>query len=165
MKLIDEKGKLFGIINYFDLLMIILIGVIASGLLYVKNNNITEVIGQNQQKEIIVDFFVSGVRDVTVNNIDVGDVVKNNETHKEIGTVIEKEVTAKEETIVLKSGEVKEVLIPDRYDMLLRVKGFGEVNNDGVMMANKDCKIGLLMTIDSSRIQTTPVVYGLEIVK
>ncbi|MCT4632121.1 MAG: DUF4330 domain-containing protein [Firmicutes bacterium] len=165
MKFIDEKGRIFGLVNYFDLLVILLIGVLAAGLLYVKNNNITEVINSNQQKEVIIDFYVSGVRNVTVDNIEVGDIVKNSETRKVLGEVIEKTVGPKQETIVLKSGQVKKVDIPDKYDMILRVKGFGDVNGDEIMLANKDCKIGLLMTIESPKIQTTPVIYGLEIVE
>ena len=73
MKIIDKKGRLFGLINIVDLLIIILLlALVAVG---VKRFGNKAAVGEATTKKGVITAEIKDVRDVTAKNVKVGDPI------------------------------------------------------------------------------------------
>ena len=85
MKLIDSRGRLFGKINIFDLLVFVFIcTVIILSYRYFFNSNF--LINQDNT-QLQVELFIHDVRNVTDNAIKTGDIIKFSENGQIIGEI------------------------------------------------------------------------------
>ena len=73
MKLIDGKGKIFGIINIIDLLVILLIVAVVAR--FAMKTNTTPLTAETKNIEVVLH--VKEVRDATANVIKEGDIVRD----------------------------------------------------------------------------------------
>lgn len=161
MKLIDKKGKIFGLINYVDLIVILCIALVAAKFLVVdKVHEDIVVVNSNQEVNFVIE--INGIRDISVNSVNVGDVFKDDKTKAALGEVIEKEVTKAKMATTNSQGEVIYAEIPDRYVMHLRMKGKGTINDSEIKVGGTVLQIGKLLTIDSKVNKFEGVVIGLD---
>ncbi len=86
MKIINEKGKLFGIINIIDLTVLLVVGLIlVGGAKRMKSKPIIV----NDETKAIITYEVSDIRMVSVENIVVGDSLYHYDKGGYIGEIIE----------------------------------------------------------------------------
>jgi len=163
MKLLDSKGNLFGKVNYFDVLVVLLIIVLVVGFVGLRKSENLNVIDIIDQKEINLTLYIGGVRDVTVDNLNVGDVIRSGETKKVIGEIIEKQVVNQQITTTNLNGEVVINEVPDKFDVTIIIKAKGTINSNDVTVANKIIKIGMYLPIETKVIKTNPIVFGIEL--
>lgn len=89
MKIIDKRGRLFGLINIIDLFIsIMLIVLIGFGAYKVLKVNPT--VAVNTQKVTMV-YFIQEVRDVTFNAIEEGEIAKDYDKNTVYGKIVKKE--------------------------------------------------------------------------
>jgi hypothetical protein len=160
------KKGLFKKFHRLDVILLVII-IAAAGLAFnyfvleggSLNMNLSE------PKTVELTLLIPGVRKPTVDNIEVGDIVKSGETNKILGEIVDKKVENAKMTTTDSSGQVKEVELINKYDCTIVVRGSADITSHDIMMANKDVKIGQLLEITTQRIETTPVIFGIEIIE
>lgn len=130
-----KNGKLFGKINLFDLLVILLILVLVVGIGY-KFLVIDKEVAKNTV-EVTYDLKIETVRDVTVNAFREGDTVYHYKLEEPIGAVSAVNTSPAMDTLDTLSGEALSVPVEDRYDLVVTVKGTAVRQDDGNLMMGK----------------------------
>lgn len=165
IRLIKNK-KIFGVIHYFDLIVILVILslVVLGGSLVYKSDDL-QVDVLNTNRDYAIEFLLSGVREATYNNISPGDLIYVSETNKAVGHVKSIDVIDHELISINSSGKIVKAVHPSKKDVYIIIEGSGSKNGSNITMGNKIIKIGNLMEIYNDLVETTPVIYGIEEIK
>ena len=128
MKLIDEKGRIFGKISLIDIIVVALAAVLALGLyarFFVNEKTALVMAGDKFTYEIKI----SSVRTFTADALQVGDKLweKDNDTY--IGTITDVRREPATQVMKLLDGSYEVVPAENRYDVYLTVEGEGLVSN------------------------------------
>ena len=117
MKIIDEKGKLFGIVNIIDLCIVLFVAVVAAVVvMFFSANTSTE--SQVTQKRIMIEVTAieKDLCDAMVKDRKIFDKIQN----KALGTLVDVKVEPSVEYNLSKdTGEHIESEVPNRYDAQL----------------------------------------------
>lgn len=119
MKIINEKGKLFGIINIIDLLIIIFVALVAwvMVMFFSSNSNIAQ---ETKKCRITIEMTAQEkyLYDAIVEDKQIFDKIQN----QPLGTLVDKRIEpCVEYNVVPATGEYKETDVPDRYDIELDI--------------------------------------------
>ncbi|MDO5713765.1 MAG: DUF4330 domain-containing protein [Tissierellia bacterium] len=138
MKIIDKKGRLFGVINIIDLLFILIIlGAIFGG---VKRFGGTKIINE-PEKQGHAKYMIQNVRQVTVDNIRKGDKVYHYDKGTYIGEIDNIEVEPYREQTEYQ-GKFYMSEIPERFVVYIDVAcDIGE-NDQTYTIGGEQTKIG-----------------------
>lgn len=161
MRLIDDKGRIFGLINYVDLIVILLIALVGVKFLVIDKVQ-QDVAVLNNNQEINFTFEVNGIRDISVDSVKVGDVFKDKDTKGILGEVVNKEVVKAKMATTDSEGKVIYSEIPDRYIMKLTFKGNGTITDREIKAGSTVLQIGKFITIDSKVNRFEGVVVGID---
>jgi hypothetical protein len=127
MKLIDEKGKMFGKINAIDLGIIVLILVLCFGTYYkffkLENTSVSKAM-----EPIKYDVKIQGCRVYLKDAIKNGDTLYDKTSGNAIGTIVEVKAEPAKQDLQLLNGTYKECEIPSRFDLTLTVEAQGSEN-------------------------------------
>lgn len=140
MRLIDEKGRLFGKINVFDLLVIVLLVALIGGVGY-KYAIVDNTIIVNDS-EIGVKLWVEDVRQVTVDVINVGDIIREYDSNQIFGEVVDKQVTQHYEPVETADGRIVNAPVEGKYDVYLTLKSRGIVTDNAISIGSKEVRMG-----------------------
>ncbi|SHM58532.1 protein of unknown function [Caldanaerovirga acetigignens] len=138
MSFIDKKGRLFGLINVIDLLVIILVVAVAARFVLnpQKNSSVAE------EKTIQVVMLVKDVRDATAKVIKEGDIVRETKTNNLLGKVTKVEVKPAETLVNTADGRVLSVLNPVLKDVYVTVEGSATVGENAIVLGGTEIRIG-----------------------
>ena len=120
MKIMDEKGKLFGIINIIDL-CILLFGalVIAVVVIFFSANTTMDAAVKQTKITIEVTAIEKDLCDAIRPNKNIFDRIQN----KALGKLVDVKVEPSEEyNISIETGEHVKTNVPDRYDVILEIE-------------------------------------------
>ncbi|SHJ61939.1 DUF4330 domain-containing protein [Paramaledivibacter caminithermalis] len=165
MKIIDEKGRIFGLINYLDLMVLLIVALLAGKFFVLDNDeNAKELLQSQSNKEILLTYYIKGIKEISVNSVKEGDVFRDVETGSILGEVVKKEVANSQIQTTDTEGNVIYSIIPDRYDLILTLKSKGNVTETDrdIKVSNVDVQIGRSMLIESKLIRFMAVIYGIE---
>lgn len=140
MSVIDKKGRLFGKINILDFVIIIVILtlVIASANKILNINTDTSL----DTKSIKVKLLVREREEFSLENIKVGDIIKEYDTGFIFGEISDIEVVPATKEVKTVNGEVNRAVIPERYDMFIIVDANAVVTENAIVSGNKELRIG-----------------------
>lgn len=159
MKIINEKGKLFGIINVIDLsVLLILALLIVGGAKRMK----TKPIIVSEETEAIVDFQVTDVRMASVENIVVGDPVYHYDKGGYLGEIIEVSYEPYREPLE-KDGEWINAVVPEKYIVDFKVEASVKDNPDVILVGGEQTRIGTQYRLKNKKIAFFGTVLGFEI--
>lgn len=145
MKIINEKGKLFGLINIFDLLIILL--VVAVGTFgYLKMSKKESPVALNEQ-EISVTMYVKEVRIETVEAIKKSSTAKEFETGLPFGTIEGVRVEPHLQYVTTADGRVVKAEVEGKYDVYMTLKSKAIVGPQQITLATKHLGIGRTFTL------------------
>ena len=141
--IIDEKGKLFGKISIVDIAAILLVFALLGGV-YFK----LFVYGRNMEKTNATKFnyqvMVSDVRMVSVDALQIGNKVFDEDTKEYLGIIVDKEIKPCQLNLLKNDGTYVKAEKPDRYNVIITVEATGIVNNEGYIINGKrEIKRGL----------------------
>ena len=145
MKIIDKKGKLFGLINIFDLLVLM---VIIAGLVFVGsrlNFNQSETVIDEQTYDIT--FLIEEVRSATVDAMTIGDRLYEYDTNLYFGEVVNYEYENHPVFIETDSGELIKALNDERFDIYVTVRSKAVKGPFNVSIATKRVAVGRHLTL------------------
>ena len=156
MKIVDKNGRLFGIINFVDLGIVVLILAIIVGGIYnlagefgliddlgmFETAPVTEEAQEHQ--EIAVTALVSEVREYTANALEAqkGKAVYDSGNNYEVGVIEEVNVKSYEEPVLVNDGELKLAEVPGKYDVYVVITGEGVTSESEITLQNEPLYIG-----------------------
>lgn len=138
MKIIDKKGRLFGVINLIDLLFILLVvGAVVFG---VKRVGGTRVANEPAQPGHMT-LMVRNVRKVTVDNIKPGDKLYHYDKGVYLGEITDVRVEPLKDTTEYQ-GQFILAEVPDKYEVYIDVKAEVSENDQTYTIGGEQIKIG-----------------------
>lgn len=138
MKIIDEKGKLFGLINVIDLtVLLVLVLLVVGGAKRFKSKPIVT----NEQTEAEITFEVSDVRMATVENIIEGDELYHYDRGGHLGEIVKVDYEPYREPLE-KDGEWINAEVPDKYTVTFTVKTKVKNNPDVIIAGDEQVRVG-----------------------
>lgn len=148
MKLIDKKGKLFGLINIIDLTTVLILGLlIFGGVKRLKSQPIVV----DKTSEAIITFRVEDVRMATVDNVVKGDPLYHYDKGEYIGEIGEVEYIPYTEPVE-SNGEWVMASIPEKYVVNFQVKANVKNNPDVILVGGEQTRVGTQYRMKNKRI-------------
>jgi hypothetical protein len=160
MKIIDEKGKLFGWVNVFDLFVVL---VIIAGVFFVTsrlNFNETEV--STVEVDVDITFLIEDVRVETVDAMIIGDQMYEYDTNLYFGEVIGFEYENHPVYIETESGNLIKAENPDRYDLYVKIRATAIEGPFNLSVATKRVVVGRHLTLLGRHSAVDGVIVRLE---
>lgn len=161
MKLIDDKGRLFGIINIIDLFISVML-IVLIGFGAYKIFRVNPTVAVNTQKVTMV-YFIQEVRDVTYNAIEEGEIAKDYDKNSVYGKIIKKEALPAKKMAETADGRFVEAEIPNRFDVKIYIEGDAVISKTGVYMGGQEVRVGYTAAIKGKRFGTRGFVYDIII--
>ncbi len=149
MRVLDDKGRLFGAINIIDLLIVILVVVMVSGFVYTRYYR-NRVLEQLAPQDIEVTFLVANVRGPSVEAVTVGDRVLESKTNGYLGQVVSVATEPADVVTQLPDGRFYEMPSTNRMDMFVTVKGPGKVTENSIVLGTQEVRIGAKVAIKTN---------------
>lgn len=146
-RLIDEQGRIFGVVSVIDIL-VVLIAVLLCFAVYTRFFVKAETsVSSAAQDKFTYEIMVASVREGTKNNLRIGDLVYESENGALIGVITD--VSYKDAVTETPLSDGTYVLGPvqDRYDVLLTVEADGLIS-DGRYYASKTYEINANSKLD-----------------
>lgn len=148
MKLMDEKGKLFGLVNIIDLMAVLVLGLlIFGGVKRLKSQPIVV----DKTSEAIITYEVEDVRMATVENVVAGDPIYHYDKNEYIGEIIEVEHREYKEPVEF-NGEWVSAPVPDKYVVRFKVKADVRDNPDVILAGGEQTRVGTQYRMKNKRI-------------
>src|SRR6056297_416436 len=113
-----KNKKIFGLIHYFDLIVILVIlalGILGGSMVFRSDDLQVDVLNTN--RDYAIEFLLSGVREATYNNISPGDLIYVSETNKAVGHVKSIDVIDHELISINSTGEIVKAVHPSKKDV------------------------------------------------
>ncbi len=149
MKILDRHGRLFGLINIIDLLLVV---IIAAGIFAVAQHRLVwgEQARVHERQPIEVVFVVEAVREPTLRVIHPGNEVVDSRTNTYLGTVTH--VEAEPATIVYheNDGRIHETTSPSRVDIWVTVRGPAAVSSNLIQLGQTEIRIGVQVPLKTN---------------
>lgn len=157
MKLINEKGKLFGLINVVDLAIILVVVVLVAGVV-VKMGSTDE--APKTEKVFLVTVLCQDVEGNVAQNIKINDRIVYGNLYVN-GYVTSVEELPAMETVILQDGTVKEVVKPGLSDILVEVKILYDGSDDLIMLGKYQVNIGKAFAMKTNRVEVSGIVQDI----
>ncbi len=163
MRLIDEKGRIFGKINIIDICLVLVI-VLAIGGIFLKKASISET--QTVYKDITYTVQIRAIRQPTVEQFQgkLGQSLYVTKTGEYLGTVSDVLCTEAEGLAIDKNGSYIKTTQPDRYDITITVQTEGTETAKGIFtQGGKQLFIGETLNITSETAETSGEILSIEV--
>lgn len=161
MKIINEKGKLFGIINIIDLLVIVILAIlVVGGVKRVKTSRPDMV---SETKEAIVTIEVSEVRKPTIDGLVVGDPIYHYDKGNYFGEIVDVKVEPFKEPVESGDGKWVNAEVPDRYVAIVTVKAEAVETPDVIIIGGEQTRIGHQFRLKNKRVSVFGTILGVEV--
>lgn len=137
MKMIDEKGRLFGVLNIIDLCIILFASLVAAVVIMFLSNNST-ITSATQNHRITIE--VLAVEKDLCDAIEVNKKVYDRVQNKELGTLVDARIEpAVEYNISRETGEHVKSYVPDMYNVELDIDA----------SSSEDLYVGKMMSVET----------------
>lgn len=161
MKLIDKKGKLFGLINIIDLTTILVVGLLVfGGIKRLQSQPI--VVDKTSEASII--YRVEDVRMATVDNVVKGDPLYHYDKGEYIGEIEDVEYEPFTEPLE-SNGEWIMAPIPGKYVVSIKVKANVKNNPDVILVGGEQTRVGTQYRMKNKRIAFFGTAMEVEVVE
>ncbi|MBQ8587909.1 MAG: DUF4330 domain-containing protein [Clostridia bacterium] len=162
MRLIDEKGRLFGKINIVDL-CVVLVLLLAVAAFFVKDNSVAK----TDKTAVPVEYtvLIRSVRQPTVDGIEnsIGKSATVTKTGELLGEIKEVTKSEAEAYISSKDGEYIKTVFPDKYDLTVTITTQGSENAKGIYTAGgKQILVGENLKISTDSVETAGEVIEIK---
>lgn len=163
MKLINEKGKLFGLVNIIDLIIILII-LFGISLAVIKSSmDTTQPLTRiDKREEKIITYEIKDIREMSVKKLKEDETVFLYNSTQEFGTIQSKTVRNLLAYSRNEKGEIIKVEVPDKYVVKLKVKAKVTEKENGFFIDNISIKTGLLQTLDMKNVRVKGVILDIQ---
>ena len=161
MSLIDKKGRVFGLINIIDLLVILLILAVVGRFALKSQQQPAGV----ESKNIEVVLLVKEVRDATANVIKEGDIVRETKSNTLLGKVTKVEVVPSDTLVDTADGRVVNYPNPILKDVYITLVGTGTASENAIVVGNSEIRIGTILNAKTNIYSVISTVMGIEVLE
>lgn len=159
MKIINEKGKLFGIINVIDLSILLIVGLIlVGGISRMKSQPMIS----NDATEGTITFEVLNIRMVSVENINIGDSIYHYDKGTYIGEIVEVSHEPYKEPVEFE-GQWVDAEVPNKYVVSFKVKADLKDSPDVVIAGGEQVRVGAQFRLKSKNATFFSTVMGVAV--
>lgn len=138
MKIIDKKGRLFGLINIIDLLFIlIVVFAIVSGVKKFENKIPTA----EATKEGTVTYLVTNIRKVSIDQMVPGDALYHYDKGTYVGTIEDVKVEPFTD-LVEYQGQWVDAPVPNKYQAYIKVKVDFVDSSEAYLVGGEPTRVG-----------------------
>lgn len=159
MKIVNEKGKLFGLINIIDLAVVLILALIVVG---GASRLKTKPILVNEDSKALITFEVSDIRMATIENIVVGDPIYHYDKNGYIGTITDVQVEPYKEPVEL-DGKWVNAEVPEKYVATFTVDADVRDNPEVIVSGGEQTRIGVQFRVKNKRIAFFGTVMKIEV--
>lgn len=159
MKIINEKGKLFGIINIIDLTVLLVVALLLVG--GVQRMKTKPIVVSDDSKALIT-YEVSDIRMVSVENIVEGDDLYHYDRGGYIGKIVEVDYKPYTEPVE-SNGQWVDAEVPNKYVVTFTVEADVRDNPDVILVGGEQTRIGTQYRLKNKRIAFFGTVVGMEV--
>ena len=161
MKLIDKKGKIFGIINIIDLAVVLILGLLIVGGAYRMKTSSPQVVSESQKAVVRVE--VSEVRQPTVDGIEVGDVLYHYDRGQYFGKIIDKQVENFRTAVETSDGRIVMAEVPEKYNVILYVEANATNTTDTIIIGGEQTRIGTQYRLKNKKVAVFGTILDIEL--
>ena len=161
MRLIDNKGRLFGLVNIIDLAVLLLIAAIAARV-GLKSRLLTAV-NPSTLKAVEVVLLVEDVRSATADAVAEGDTVLNTKSNAVLGQLVKKEVIPAVKEIETSDGRLVKAESPYRKDVYITVRGQGQVTGNVIILGGYEMRVGATTQVKGLKFAVISTVYSVKV--
>jgi hypothetical protein len=130
MRILDQKGRLFGKVSVIDLL--ILLAVVGLGLGYVYQRTSPEILQiVNADTKFYVTMTANRMRGFSVDAVDIGDIMYKQHDRQPLGTVVKLETEPATDYMLYPDGTAVLVEMEERYRMYITLESTGSITDVG----------------------------------
>ncbi len=165
MVLIDKKGKLLGLINIIDLIVIMLVVALVTGGAYKLVLSERAVGEEDRLAEVVLEVVISEVRQATVDIVAQGDKLQDATIRQHFGEIIDLEVKPFRIPVETREGKVVMAEVPERYDIHLTIAGTGRISRDAIRVASFEVLTGSRIHLRTRYYSVVATVLKVEVVE
>lgn len=171
MKIINEKGKLFGLINIIDLIVLIVIAaLIFAGTVFIKNGSLnssglSSEIFTGPQEKMIIKYYQEEVSDFVIEHLEVGTPVYDDSAKNEVGTLIGFETTDAIVYNQTSDGQTVTSTKEGYKSLTLITEVSGMRTPMGATVNNNIYSVGHTLVIRAGDAKLYPRVYDIDVVE
>ncbi|MGI6561504.1 MAG: DUF4330 domain-containing protein [Clostridia bacterium] len=158
MKLIDDKGKLFGLINVIDLAIVLVVVALVAGIVIKMGSTDDK---PKESKWYMVTVYCEDVQGNVAENLKPNDRIVYGNVYVD-GYVVSVEEFPAKDTVVLPDGTLMEVEKPGYSDILVKVKVLYQGNDNLIMLGKYQVNIGKSFAMKTNRVEVPGIVYDIE---
>ncbi|MGI6130016.1 MAG: DUF4330 domain-containing protein [bacterium] len=161
MQIIDDKGRLFGLVNVIDLAVLLIIVAVAArvGL----RSKVLSAVNPSTLKEVEVVFLVEDVRSATADAMAEGDTVLNTKSNATLGQLVKKEVVPAAKEVETSDGRLVQAESPFRKDVYITVRGQGQVTGNVIILGGYEMRVGATTQIKGLKFAVISTVYSVKV--
>lgn len=165
MKVIDEKGRLFGFLNLLDLfLIVVLIGAaIFAGMKFMNPGGDIQIGQASGQREVTYTLYNSGEHPFVVNVIKEGDVIRSVDNNGVIGTVVSVEKKQAMNYVNTADGRTVLAPVPDKYEVYVHMKANATVSGNSASAGGQNLLAGNRLTVKGPVYMMEALIRDVEI--
>jgi hypothetical protein len=152
MKLLDDRGRLFGRVSLIDIILLVTALGLGLGYVYQRTSQeINQIV--NADTAIYVTLAANQMREFSVNAVEVGDVMYRQHDRQPLGTVVRVEAEPATEYLLRPDGTAERVPMEDRYRTFITLECTGSVTEAGYYVnGNLHIAPGIEMVLVSNRV-------------
>lgn len=159
MKIIDNKGRLFGLINILDLLVLVIVICLLVFGFSRRNKNM---VAKKETKVAEVTYEIKQVRQVTVDAINVGDPIYHYDKGTYIGKIITKDVKPYSEEVEYE-GKFVMAEIPEKYVVTIVVQADIEETDQYYLVGGEQSRVGIEFRLKNKEFSSWGTVMNIDV--
>ncbi|WCK53721.1 DUF4330 domain-containing protein [Aneurinibacillus sp. Ricciae_BoGa-3] len=163
MKVVDQKGKFFGLINILDLFLILLliVALVFAGLKYTQNKDLGT--GPAKQKEVTYVLYSSAEHPFVVDAIKPGDQIRSKDTNTKIGQVVSVEKGPGKQAVPTADGRMVLATVPQKEMVHITVKANATVSSQTAVVADLGLLAGNKVSIKGPKYMIDTVISSVNL--
>lgn len=159
MKIIDEKGKLFGWINILDLFIIV---VLTLALVFGVKRYFTKPDESKMMRKAELTFEVQNVRDITIDMLHEGDMMYWADRSREVGKIVSIDKTPHMEPLEVDHEWVNKE-VPGKYDLKYTVEATIKDDGSAYWGSGEQVRVGIKYLVKTKYINMEAYLVKMEI--
>lgn len=161
MRLIDDKGRLLGLINIVDLAVILLLAAVATRL--GLKSRLLRAVNPSSLKTVEVVLLVEDVRPATADALAEGDTIFNTKSNAVLGKLVQKEVVPALKEVETADGQLVLAEAPYRKDVYITVRGQGQVTENVIILGGYEMRVGANAQVKGQKSAVNSIVFGVKV--
>jgi|SRR5690554_2128119 len=161
MKVIDKKGRLFGIINVIDLMVLLVLVFLILGGVYRMMSKPGRL---KETTKAYITYEVPNIKMTTISNLKKGDLLYTYDKDELLGTIVESTYEPYSE-LLEREGEWVNAVVPEKYTLTLVVKADVVDNPDSIIGGGEEIRADVQYRLKNKKIAFFATVTEVELLE